>query len=236
MRYEKIDYLKGFLVIVMILFHFNYILSNVFGIYFDISPFFLKNVQLIGGSLFIGISGFCFAISEKKHGKGIIRNYFNKIVILAFLSLSISLITYLSIRSQFIVFGILHFFTLGFSLILFFRKFRYLNFIIGIALIIIGNAIGSILVGSKFLFWLGFKYDGFYSADYYPVIPWFGVMIIGYSIGVFLIEKNLIDKVFSGEIKYLRIIGFLGRKSLLIYVIHAPIIFLILSLFFPIRY
>ena len=231
MRYEKIDYIKGFLIIVMILFHFNYVLQNIFYLGTGISPVFLRFVQILWWGMFIWLSGLCFAISLKKHWDDISKVYLKKIVILALISIMISLVTYYFINSEFIVFWIIHFFTLWFLFLLFFRKFRYYNFPIWILFIIIWNIIWNMVFWIKFLFWLWLTYDWFYSADYYAILPWFWVMLLWYSLWLLLIEKDLMGKVFSGKIKYFWSLEFLGRYSLVIYIIHVPIIYFGLKLF-----
>ncbi len=231
MRYEKIDYIKWFLILVMVLFHFNYILANVFNINTWIGDFSLKIIQIIWASLFIWLSGLCFSISEKKHWENIWKIYLKKALFLSILALWISIVTYLFIYQQLIIFWIIHFFALSFFLLTFFRRFKYFNLIIGLFLIILWNVFLNIEASNNYFFWLWLYDEFFFSADYYPILPWFWISLLGYVLWLFLLEKDLLEKAFSGKIRYFRIFEFLWRYSLLIYMIHAPIIYFILKPF-----
>ncbi|UWV46411.1 DUF1624 domain-containing protein [Acetivibrio thermocellus] len=73
----------------------------------------------------------------------------------------------------------------------------------------------------------GFYNDKFASADYYPVFPWAWAFLFGIVLSrLFYREKKSIFKFTIKE----NPIGFLGRNSLLIYLIHQPIILLLLAI------
>jgi uncharacterized membrane protein len=80
--------------------------------------------------------------------------------------------------------------------------------------------------------WLGLKPANFYSFDYFPLLPWFGLLLIGIFLGnIFYPNGKRNFKIFIPEGKVANIITFLGKNSLLIYFIHQPIIFFVLLLF-----
>lgn len=74
---------------------------------------------------------------------------------------------------------------------------------------------------------LGFTDPTFYSTDYFSVIPWFFLFSAGY-----FLKKSLNEKVFEKSVFRLNIppLSFLGRHSLLIYMIHQPIVYGIILL------
>ncbi len=74
-----------------------------------------------------------------------------------------------------------------------------------------------VTVDIKFLFPLGLRYEGFYSADYYPLLPWAFLFLLGTLIG-----ENL--EIRSGFRSFPRWATFAGRHSLLIYLLHQPIL------------
>lgn len=92
-------------------------------------------------------------------------------------------------------------------------------FMILCAALFAGTAIltRQISVNIKLLFPLGFRYDGFYSADYYPLLPWAFLFLIGTVIGD-IIEKSREYRRFP------RWTTFPGRHSLLIYLLHQPVL------------
>ena len=60
---------------------------------------------------------------------------------------------------------------------------------VGIAIIISNYRITEIPVNTNYLFFLGLKNSEFQSLDYYPLIPRFGVYLLGMSMNT-LLYKN----------------------------------------------
>ena len=90
--------------------------------------------------------------------------------------------TWLYLGEGYIVFGILH--LIGVSIILapFFYRFGKYNFVIGAIVILIGFAVTNI-PGPVFLLPLGLHPAAWWSVDYEPLFPWFGVVLLGIGIG-----------------------------------------------------
>ena len=84
---------------------------------------------------------------------------------------------------------------------------------------------------SIFLIPLGIVPQGFYSADYYPIIPWFGYMLIGYGMTYLFRERKWFTDLLSGHTDILTPLAFMGRHSLLIYVVHVPVLYFMLKFF-----
>ena len=70
--------------------------------------------------------------------------------------------------------------------------------------------------------------------DYMHLIPWMGVFLIGAAIGkvCYTDKRSLFPKPSDTLCKIKAPIEFLGRHSLIVYLIHQPIGFVILYLFF----
>ncbi len=85
----------------------------------------------------------------------------------------------------------------------------------------------AVRVKAKWLYPLGFTYEGFYSADYFPLLPWIFVYLLG-AWGGALIEKYRYLPAFNRH--YPAMLTFPGRHSLAIYVLHQPIIYGICAL------
>jgi uncharacterized membrane protein len=82
------------------------------------------------------------------------------------------------------------------------------------------------IIESNYLFILWFIPSNFYSADFWPLIPYFWVFQISYAISLYLYEKNILQKILSWEKKWFvyTFFKFMWKNSLLIYLIHVPII------------
>ena len=73
----------------------------------------------------------------------------------------------------------------------------------------------------QFLFPLGIVYKGFHSADYYPLIPWFFLFMAGTFAGRFLVGDK--TPAFMKNTR-VRPLAFLGRHTLVIYLVHVPVL------------
>jgi uncharacterized membrane protein len=71
---------------------------------------------------------------------------------------------------------------------------------------------------------LGFPEKGFYSTDYFSLIPWFFLFCAGYF--MFRVWKERFVSWDIPEKRFL-ILSLLGRNSLLIYLLHQPVLMLL---------
>jgi uncharacterized membrane protein len=137
----------------------------------------------------------------------------------------VTVVTLVVIPQAFVVFGILH--LIGVSIILAypFMRLGLWNLPIGLAIIAAGAVIARYTVDFPWLIWLGLRYDGFASVDYFPLLPWFGVVLIGLAIGDLAYGRGRRPDLpdLSGA-PPTRALGWLGRHSLTIYLIHQPLL------------
>lgn len=187
---------------------------------------------------FILLSGFCFHFDSHPRKRGGI--------ILA-LGILISVITYFIMPQNLILFGILTF--LGFSILVmsFFHKIKiHLSPKLGIIVSLIGflifqniehGKIGitgiytfqlpSYFYQNRILAFFGLPDSNFKSSDYFPFLPWFFIFLLGYY--SFFIWKKYASAYDMKETT-LPQIRWIGKKSLGIYMIHQPMIYVFLYL------
>jgi len=80
-------------------------------------------------------------------------------------------------------------------------------------------------VGVGFLFLLGFLTMSFTSADYFPILPWFFLFLLGSWMGGFLVEWRRTRQWKVFDVSVPRALTWPGRHSLLIYMLHQPILY-----------
>jgi len=238
-RFWEIDFFRGIGIILMIIYHILYDL-NYFDIYStDFDSLLFRFYRTIAASVFIVIVGVSLSLSysriqSKLSKKDIEKKYLFRGLKIFGLGLLITLISWLFIPEGFIVFGILH--LIGISIILAypFLHLKIENLPIGLTFIIVGIYLKTFTVNFYWLLWLGFIPAGFFTVDYFPLLPWFGVVLIGIIIGKSFYKDN--KRVFSlwDLSKYLpiRFICFLGRHSLVIYLLHQPLFLGVIYLFY----
>ena len=240
-RFWEVDSLRGLAIVMMVVFHFIFDL-NYFGIYsFDIHSGFLWWFARITASMFIFLVGVSLSLSYARttildrniNEKKLFFKYLKRGLKIFFYGLLITAATYIFIGDGFIVFGILHFIGMAIILEYVFIKRKYTNLFLGLAFI----AAGIFLMNFRFnfygLLWLGFTPNIFYTVDYFPLLPWLGIVSFGIFLGNTLYEKYVrqfkLPDLSSNLI--VKISSFLGKHSLLIYLIHQPIIIILLFLF-----
>ena len=231
-RFWEIDFLRGIAIVLMIIVHFVYDLSY-FGVYDpNIKSGFLFYLGRCVAFIFILLVGVSLSLSfsRARNIKTIDRRsylkYLKKGLKIFSCGLIITLITWIFFKEGFIFFGILHF--IGVSIILAypFLKYSYLNLLLGIIVIIFGVYLRNFTFDFNWLVWLGFIPGGLYTFDYYPVLPWFGLVLIGLFMGN-LVYHNYERKFGLPDLSGFHLIRefcFLGRYSLFIYLVHQPIL------------
>ena len=79
-----------------------------------------------------------------------------------------------------------------------------------------------------FFTFIGFTDNRFYSADYFSIFPWIFLFIAGYFLYRAALGRNILSRIAS-HVPRLPFEG-LGRHSLLIYLLHQPVVYLALIL------
>jgi uncharacterized membrane protein len=234
-RYWEIDLVRGIAILMMILFH------TVFDLYFfkilpvNVFSGFWRYFAYATATLFLVLVGISLTIS---HARAVSTIPETRLALkfvyrgagIFLLGLLITVCTWIYLGEGFIVFGILH--LIGISIMispLFFPLKKY-TIPVGLLFIATGWYI-AILTGPYWLIPLGIHPATFWSVDYEPIFPWLGVVLIGMGLGEYLYPGGVRTfTVPSLSPATIRKITFPGRHSLIIYLVHQPIIILILSL------
>jgi uncharacterized membrane protein len=212
-RIFEIDLFRVIAIILMITFHLVYDLNEFanIGINYSASPWH-----------FIGAAAALTFIFVAGVSSGFSRNSFKRGIKVFGFGIIISIITYFLNPIEYIRFGILHF--LGVAMIIFpllnkLKKWQLLT--LGVVSIVIGNLVANFTVHTHLLIPLGFMYSNFTTMDYYPIFPYIAVFIFGVFIfkSYYYKGKSLLKTNYN-----CRIIKFISKNSLNIYMIHQPIL------------
>ena len=238
-RYWELDAARGIAILMMILFH------TLFDLYYfqlypvNIDSGFWRYFAFSTASLFLLIAGISLSISYARASReitttaGVVIKYLKRGAVIFACGLLVTLATYLFLQEGFVVFGILQ--VIGVSIMIspLFLRFREKNILIG-ALFIVTWIVLSIAAidGPVWLIPIGIHPATFWSVDYEPVFPWTGFVLIGIGLGSYLYPEG--KRSFQVPEKFLPGIlplSFLGKHSLVIYLLHQPVILLLLHFF-----
>lgn len=230
-RLRELDILRGFAVILMVLFHIVFDLEFFYNVgNFSTQQGFWYFLGRASAIIFIILSGMMSAISFSNNGKKIRwKSLKKRLSRIAAAALLITLVTSFFDKNYTVYFGILHFLAASALLALPFLHFRLLNIFFGAILMILPPFLKKITTGNMLLMPFGLPSANFTTFDYYPLIPWFGLILWG--IAIINSFYNRPQPHFSlPRTKSLAALEWCGRHSLLIYLTHQPIILFSLSL------
>ena len=219
-RIWELDALRGLALLGMMGIHFVYDLVDLFGVWNWQQPawyLFFKNNY---GAVFFLISGISATLGSHPVKRGA------QVFLCGFLCTGVTLAMYLlgfAGKGIIIYMGVLQ--CLGLCMMLWplFRRCpdRALT-ALGLAMTIAGWYLRT----QAFPFWLltplGFAPYGFTSSDYFPLLPNFGYFLLGAVVGkrAYAGRKSL----FPRETPPLGLFRWMGRHSLMIYLLHQPVL------------
>lgn len=213
----------------MLLYHALFDLVFFGNLKANLFSLFWRGYVVTGASLFVGLAGLSltlrFAREREKHGAVPFFVYLKRGLLLFAYGMAITLVTYLVLPEAYIRFGVLH--CIGVSTILAYPLVSrpQLSLLLGLACIVLGHVLSRHSFPFSFLFWLGFKPQNFLTLDYFPLLPWFGVVLLGIFFGNLFYPLGKRRFSFSKHSHPLvQSLAFLGRHSLTIYLFHQPAI------------
>jgi len=230
-RFWEIDLLRTNAIVVMIVFHTLYLLG-----YFHIHYTDLHHLYWLwfagGGGTFIFLAGVSLTIASSRSKR--IAPFLRRGLQIFAWGMGITLVTWIISRTDYVRFGVLHFFGIAFILGPFFLRFRFINLILGVALMAIGFYLRGIYFDFPWLLWLGLRPHYFAGFDYIPLLPWFGLFLVGMFFGKILYPQG--NRRFNiPEFNYsvTSALTLPGRHPLGIYLAQWPAIIGILLLLHP---
>ncbi len=232
-RYDRLDALRGLAIVWMTLFHFCFDL-NYFG--FINFNFYEDALWTNQRTMIVSLFLFCAALGQvialQKHLTW--PRFFRRWRQVLGASLLVTVGSYLVYPNSFIYFGILH----GIALMLLVLRLtvQWSKYYLYAGLLLVGLKLGLPalhasnsnldFLNSAWFNWLGLISKKPITEDYVPLVPWLGVLLISYALGEWII-KNKIDYL-TGELKsYFNWLAVLGRWSLSYYLVHQPVLFVL---------
>lgn len=108
-----------------------------------------------------------------------------------------------------------------------FRRLGALNVPLGFAAILAGATVSTPYFDQVPLQAIGLMTYYPATEDYVPILPWFGILLVGLFWGQVLSRSDALPEQARGQprSRAFRFLSWVGRHSLLIYLLHQPLLF-----------
>ena len=232
-HYDLLDTVRGLCILSMVAYHGMYDLVDIIGLgapWYTGLPGYIWQQSICW--TFILLSGMCWQLS---------RHHVKRGLLLVGCGAAITLVTGWVMPSQRILYGVLNLLGLSALLLIPLEKvFRKIPAWAGLAGALLLFALtrnvsrGSLgfegLVLCPLPEWLyttdlfavvGFHSPSFWSTDYFPLLPWFFLFCAGYFLWSGLAKSARAKELLQAGVRPL---SFLGRHSLVIYLLHQPVL------------
>lgn len=218
-RIWEIDFLRVFAISLMIVYHFAFDIHIILGVDINFTSGFWYWYSKLS-SIFIFVSGISAGFSKR-----VLQNAIKLLVV----AVVISIVTYFILGEQYIRFGVIHLLAVCLLLYLGLRNLKvWLLAILAAGVAWLTPIVSKTEVATSLLLPLGFTYPGFKSLDYFPLFPYLLYFILGIiayklyyykgrSLFKFRLQSKVVEKI--------------SRKSLLIYVLHQPLLMGLIMLY-----
>lgn len=219
-RLGAVDAARGAAIVAMVAFHFMRDLE-MFGYAAPgttLTGGWAVTARVTAGS-FLFLSGVSLSLA---HRDGIRwRAFARRTAVLALAALLVTIGTYAAMPDRFVYFGILHA-ILAASLagLVFVNRGAAIPVAAAAAVAIAWVYCGRSLPLPPWLGWTGLAMAPRPALDLIPIVPWFAPVFLGIGLGRFLKPENLRPR--TGML--MRILCWLGRNSLVIYLLHQPVL------------
>jgi len=241
-RFIELDMVRGLAILLMVFGHVLWDLD-----YFGIIPmnnWIYSMLQQTVPPLFFLLVGIGLVVSKKKieNKSPEKQNLFFKILFkrglkVIGIGMLLTLFSLLFLPETPVIFGVLH--CIGTSIILSipFLKYKEYSLLVGVVILLIETELAKINFSNPSIFHLIIGMQPAevwkYTVDYFPLMPWFGICLLGIVIGDILYcgDERGFRMPNIEKYKPVKLFSWAGQHSLAIYLIHQPIIAGTISIF-----
>ncbi|MBN1322927.1 MAG: DUF1624 domain-containing protein [Methanotrichaceae archaeon] len=230
-RFPEVDLLRGAAVIGMVLYHLLFDLDylGLWQVGARSGPLLLL-ARLVAGTFLLVVGASLFLSAERCGKRPSFAKYLWRGIKIFALGMLISAATWIYSPEEMVRFGVLH--LIGVSIVIsypFLERPR-MGFLAGAAAVACGLSLGRLDLPAGPLLWL--YPERFNTLDYFPILPWFGIVLIGLALSSLAYGgyRRRFTLPWTEDLPAAVALSTVGRHSLLIYLLHQPVIFVALEL------
>lgn len=221
-RSIEIDALRVFAIVLMMAYHVAYDLAFFYGWDIPVNEGAWKILEQGTAGLFLLLVGVSFVLSwsnTPRRAKYIIRG-----ARIFLYGMVVTVATYIFDPEMYVRFGVLHLVGVSLALLPDFAPLKKWNGLLGLIIVLLASIVHGTAGDTSLLIPFGKIPTDFVSVDYFPMIPWFGVVLIGVMLGHLYKENRAKLTFIPAENPVSRGITAISRRSLAIYMVHQPLI------------
>ena len=224
-RIPLLDVLRGGALIGMTVFHFAYDLM-FFGLR---EPGYTAQFHWWALAKAVAIT-FLFATGASlylAHAGGFRwKSWARRLAWIVLAALAITVATWFATPQAFIFFGILHLIAFaGIAGLAFVRAPWWLAAAAAVAILVLNETVRTELLDAPIWHWTGLSAVTPVSGDYFPVFPWLAAVLLGIGAAKWAHEAGALRVLAIPRLEGRagRLVRFLGRNSLVYYLLHQPV-------------
>jgi uncharacterized membrane protein len=220
-RLAIVDGLRGFAICLMLVYHSAFDLAwfRVIRADFNHDPLWL-GFRAVIVTLFLALVGVSLVLAKRAHPG--LPPFWRRIALIVFCAVLVSIASYLTFPQTFISFGILHCIAVASVLARPLVAHPRVAFVAGIAVVALGATVQLPLFDTRWLNWVGMMTHKPATEDYVPLVPWLGVVLIGVALGALVPRaQRPLEAASRSTPTWL---AWAGRHSLIIYMVHQPVL------------
>jgi uncharacterized membrane protein len=229
-RYALLDVARGGALVLMFVYHFSWDLT-----FFRMAEFqiFTDWKWIWFAKLIASIILFVMGIAQvmaRRRGQGSLnpKVFLRRFAVIAGAAALVSAATYFVDAGSYVFFGILHHIAVASLILLLASRLPTAALVIAAAAAALApEFLRFDFFNAGYLMWLGLYTVAPGSVDYMPLLPWLAVPLAGVVTGRLMFRGSRVPDILAwvpGD-PVSRTVHLLGRHSLLVYLIHQPILF-----------
>jgi uncharacterized membrane protein len=224
-RLAAIDVARGGAVYIMALYHLAWDLNDFkftsFALFTD--PFWL-GARTVIVSAFLFLAGLSLVLADRR-GRGWLA-FGRRVAVVAVGAGLVSLGTWFMFSTNYVFFGVLHCIAVSSLIVLpFLRWPAWVAALVGLDILVAPMFLSHSFFDQAWLQWVGLVTQMPQSVDYVPLFPWTGVIMLGVAYGLWQRERpagSLSDWHPNNAVSDFT--AWLGRHSLVVYIVHQPLL------------
>ncbi len=235
-RLALIDLARGLALVAMGVFHLAWDLSHLGFIATDVAlhPGWRLFSQSIAAA-FLALAGISLSLA---HAQGVrVAAFWRRVAVVAGAAALVTVGTWLVMPQAPVFFGILHCIAAGTILALPFVKVRWwLTALAGLVVLTVPLVLALPAVDgwqagmessrlNRLWQHLGLTSEGPVAVDFVPLVPWFGIMLVGVAAGSWMVRHGPVGALAAMRLPPVgQALVWAGRRSLPIYLLHQPVL------------